>query len=345
MPRPRTLAVTRLIGIRCSLVAAAMLVIACGGNESAFDSAGPQAGRIEALTWYMFWTAGIVWALVVVFLLFAIARGRTRSDRPVLAPHGEHTMRRAVTIATALTIAILIGTLIYSVTTGSAMASPPRKQALRIKVIGHQWWWEAVYEDSIPAHQVSTANEIHVPVGEPVQIVGTSGDVIHSFWAPNLFGKKDLVPGHATATWFQADSAGVYRGQCAEFCGHQHAKMAVMIIAEPRSKFNTWYKEQLQPAAQPADSATQRGEIVFMSRGCPICHTVGGTRAQGRMGPPLTHIGTSLTLAAGTLKNTRGNLAGWIVDPQRIKPGVRMPPNDLPSQDLQALLSYLESLK
>ena len=205
MQRRRTSAFFGSIGDFSCLVAAAF-VTACGGNESAFDSAGPQAGRIESLWWYMFWTSAIVWALVVAFLMFAVIRGRTRNDRPLVEPQGDHTMKRAVTIATALTILILAGTLVYSVTTGSAMASPPRKEAVRIKVIGHQWWWEAIYEDSIPAHQLTTANEIHVPVGEPVQIIGTSRDVIHSFWAPNLFGKKDLIPGHATATWVQADS-------------------------------------------------------------------------------------------------------------------------------------------
>jgi cytochrome c oxidase subunit 2 len=293
----------------------------------------------------MFWTSAAVWVLVVSFLAFAVIRGRTRKDRPLHEPHGDDVMRRGVIIAASVTILILAVTLVYDVTTGNAMASLPHNEALRIKVTGHHLWWEAENEVSIPSHRLTVANEIHVPVGEPVQIVGTSNDVIHSFWAPNLFGKKDLIPGHATATWFQADTPGVYRGQCAEFCGHQHAKMAVMIVAESRDKFNSWYKSQLQPAAPPADSLAARGEQVFMSRGCPVCHTVGGTRALGTLGPSLTHIGSALTLAAGTIQNNRGNLAGWIVDPQRIKPGVRMPPNDIPGKDLQALLGYLEGLK
>jgi cytochrome c oxidase subunit 2 len=231
------------------------------------------------------------------------------------------------------------------VTTGEALASLPRDKALRIEVIGHQWWWEANYVDPVPGNRVNVANEIHIPIGEPVQIVGTSNDVIHSFWIPSLAGKKDLIPGHATALWLQADKPGAYRGQCAEFCGHQHAKMAVLIVAETRKQFNEWYKKQLLPAAPPTDSITKVGENVFMSKGCPICHTVGGTRALSGIGPSLTHIGSAYTLAAGSLKNTRGNLAGWIVDPQGIKPGVRMPPNDLSGPELQALLSYLESLK
>jgi cytochrome c oxidase subunit 2 len=225
------------------------------------------------------------------------------------------------------------------------MATLPQKSSLRIEVTGKQWWWEVRYDNRTPSNQLVTANEIHVPVGEPIQIVGTSHDIIHSFWAPSLFGKKDLIPGHETTLWFQADTAGVYRGQCAEFCGIEHAKMAITIVAETRPKFDSWYRTQMLPAAPPADSTTRRGETVFMSRGCPVCHTVGGTRALGTVGPNLTHIGSALTIAAGTLQNNRGNLAGWVVDPQQIKPGVHMPPNSLSGADLQALLAYLENLR
>ena len=313
--------------------------------ESAFVPAGIQAARINTLWWYMFWTSAAVWVIVVAFVLYAVKRGRSASDRPLPEQEGETTMKRGVIVATAITVVILVGTLVYSVSVGSALASSPRDTALRVKVTGHQWWWEFEYQDSLPSHTLVVGNELHVPVGEPVQIVGTSSDVIHSFWAPNLFGKKDMIPGKATSMWFQADSAGIYRGQCAEFCGHQHAKMAVIIVAEPRDKFNSWYKTQLQPASPSTDSLAKAGEKVFMSRGCPVCHTVGGTLALGNIGPPLTHIGSALSIASGTLPNNRGNLAGWIVDPQRIKPGVRMPPNDFTGPELQAILAYLESLK
>jgi cytochrome c oxidase subunit 2 len=325
-------------------VSACLAAAACGGNESAFQPGGPQAGRINSLWWYMFWVAAAVWVLVIAFLGIALQRARKqRDDQP--EEEKDRAMKKGVVIATVITVLILIVNLVYSVTTGSAMAALPRKDALRIDVEGKQWWWQVTYEDPTPGNQVVTANEIHVPVGEPIQIIGTSHDVIHSFWAPNLFGKKDLIPGHTTATWFQADTPGVYRGQCAEFCGHQHAKMAVLIVAEPRSKFEEWYKTQQLPAAPPSDSLTRAGEAVFMSRGCPVCHTVGGTRALGTIGPNLTHIGSSLTIAAGSLPNTRGNLAGWIIDPQQIKPGVRMPPNDLSGPELQAILAYLENLR
>ena len=311
---------------------------------STLDPSGPQAQRIDSLWWYMFTVSAAVWTIVVIALLYA-AWHSSRRTRPDDSDDVNERLKRPVIGATVITVLILVATLVYDVTTGEALASLPRDKALRIEVIGHQWWWEAKYIDPTPGNQLSVANEIHIPVGEPVQFVGSSADVIHSFWIPSLAGKKDLIPGHATALWLQADKPGLYRGQCAEFCGHQHAKMAVLIVAETRKQFDEWYKKSMLPAAPPSDSATKVGENVFMSKGCPLCHTVGGTRAFGQIGPSLTHIGSAYTLAAGSLKNTRGNLAGWIVDPQSIKPGSKMPPNDLSGTELQALLSYLESLK
>lgn len=330
--------------IDCALLAGTAAIYGCSGNESALSPMGPQAGRIGSLSLYMFVVAGVIWTLVVIAVLYSAWRGSRRqaADR---SDETNERLKRPVITAVVVTVVILAATLVYDVTTGEALATLPRSRALRIQIIGHQWWWEARYADPVPGNQVTTANEIHIPVGEPVQIIGQSADVIHSIWAPNLMGKKDVIPGHVTATWFQADSPGIYRGQCAEFCGHQHAKMTLLILAEPRAQFEAWYKSQLQPAAPPSDSISREGQQVFMTKGCPLCHTVGGTQALGRIGPPLTHSASNYTLAAGALKNTRGNLAGWIVDPQGIKPGVKMPPNDLSGSELQALLSYLGSLK
>jgi cytochrome c oxidase subunit 2 len=173
----------------------------------------------------------------------------------------------------------------------------------------------------------------------------TSDDVIHSFWAPNLDGKKDLIPGHETRTWFRADSAGIYRGQCAEFCGHQHAKMAFFIVAEPRIQFEHWLESQKSEASKPSDSLAQEGERVFLSGTCAMCHSISGTSAGSKFGPDLTHLASRRTIAAGTLPNNVGNLAGWILDPQSIKPGVKMPASKLDPQSLQALLAYLGTLK
>jgi cytochrome c oxidase subunit 2 len=192
---------------------------------------------------------------------------------------------------------------------------------------------------------VITANEIHIPVGQPVEFQLKSRDVIHSFWVPTLHGKRDLIPRHVTTMTLQADRPGVYRGQCAEFCGYQHAHMAILVVAEPLEQFAAWLEHQRRPAAEPSDARQQRGQEVFLSAPCVMCHTIRGTLAGGRVAPDLTHIAGRHTLAAGTLPNTPGHLAGWIIDPQHIKPGNRMPAHSLNADDLQALLAYLGSLK
>ena len=288
--------------------------------------------------------ATAVWIIVMVFLVFSVTRGRHRTEA-LAEPAGDAPMRRAVTIGAGITVLILTIFLVSDITTGHALGALPRKNALRVEVKGHQWWWEVNYVDPVAGRRVTTANEIHIPVGEPVQIIGTSPDVIHSFWIPNLQGKKDLIPGHVTSTWLRADKPGIYRGQCAEFCGAQHAKMIALVIAEPRVKFDAWYNAQLASPPPPSDSVTARGQQVFLKSSCAVCHTVSGTLAGGRIGPTLSHIGSRMTLASGWLSNTRGNLGGWIVDPQGIKPGVKMPPNNIDPADLQALITYLESLK
>jgi cytochrome c oxidase subunit 2 len=192
---------------------------------------------------------------------------------------------------------------------------------------------------------VITANEIHIPVGKPVHIRLASRDVIHSFWVPDLHGKKDLIPGKDTDLWLRADRAGVYRGQCAEFCGWQHAHMALLVIAEPQDRFDAWLASQRQTPPPPSTPLGQRGRAVFESQACPLCHTVAGTQANGSAGPDLTHLASRRTIAAGTLPNTIGSLGGWIVDPQSTKPGNRMPAVTLHADDLQALLAYLETLR
>ncbi|HEV2706187.1 MAG TPA: c-type cytochrome, partial [Pyrinomonadaceae bacterium] len=207
------------------------------------------------------------------------------------------------------------------------------------------WWWEVEYDNRNPSLNVTTANEIHIPVGRPVFFRLTSNDVIHSFWVPNLHGKTDLIPGRETTTWLRADRAGTFRGQCAEFCGHQHAHMALTVVAEAPEQFQAWYDAQLKPAREPATPAEARGREVFLTSPCVMCHKIQGTDAGGNAGPDLTHLASRPTLAAGTLENTRGHLAGWVVDSQKIKPGNRMPPNNIEPDDLQALLDYLQSLK
>ncbi len=173
----------------------------------------------------------------------------------------------------------------------------------------------------------------------------TSHDVIHSFWIPNLHGKIDSIPNHVNTVWLRADHAGTFRGQCAEFCGLQHAHMGVTVAAEPAEKFYAWMNDQRQPARTPASMQEQRGLEVFLASLCVLCHTIRGTTAGGQVAPDLTHIGSRMTIAAGTLTNTPGNLGGWSTDSQQIKPGNNMPPMNLPPEQVQPLINYLESLK
>jgi cytochrome c oxidase subunit 2 len=202
------------------------------------------------------------------------------------------------------------------------------------------------YTDSVTSRSLTTANEIHVPVGRTVILKMTSHDVIHSFWVPNLAGKKDLIPGYSTTTWFRADKPGMWRGACAEFCGYQHAMMGMLVIAEPPADFARWYDAQLADAMPPTDTVASTGKNVFLgAHGCVLCHTVRGTDAGGTVGPDLTHLASRHTLAAATIPNTRGWLGGWVMDPQGIKPGAHMPPNDMRPDELQALLTYLQGLR
>jgi cytochrome c oxidase subunit 2 len=285
-----------------------------------------------------------VFVLVVAALLWAAFRRRP-SEPPGPEPAGERGLTVAVASATGLTVLILFGFLVYDIVVGRQLTKNPGKEALQIRVTGHQWWWEVQYRDSLPQNWVTTANEIHIPVGRPVVFELRSTDVIHSFWPPSLSQKRDLIPGNVNSLWFQADTPGVYRGQCAEYCGLQHAKMAFLVVAQRPDSFASWLARQRDTALTPTEEQTRRGQEVFLTSTCVMCHAISGTPAGSRIGPDLTHLASRRTIAAGTLPNTRGNLAGWILDPQRIKPGTKMPANQLDPADLQALLAYLESLK
>jgi cytochrome c oxidase subunit 2 len=313
------------------------------GAHSALRPEGPQALRIHELWRFMWIVSAIVWALVVLAVLYAALRRRDVEDGGERSGGGPG-MRRAVLGATGLTVVTLLAFLVFDFSTGRAYTMAPAGE-LHVTVTGHQWWWAVEYPDPAPSHTVRTANELHVPVGVPVVVQLQSTDVIHSFWVPSLGGKRDLIPGHHSSFWFQADTPGEYRGQCAEFCGYQHAKMAFQIIAEPKPVFAAWLARQRDSARTPTDSLARRGQEVFLAASCVMCHAIGGTPAGSNVGPDLTHLASRRTLAAGTLLNTRGNLAGWIVDPQSIKPGAQMPSNQLEPADLQALLAYLETLE
>ena len=312
-------------------------------DMSSVRPAGPQAERISDLTWVLTWLGTAVFVAVVGLLLYALWRGHRRAENAA-GPETERLLGLWVGGGVAATTLILLAVLVYNFRTGSALAAFAEPDAMTIRVTGQQWWWEVEYEDPTPSRRLQTANEIHVPVGRRVRLQVASRDVIHSFWAPNLHGKLDLIPGYSGTTYIQADSAGVYRGRCAEFCGLQHAHMDFLVVAETPERFAAWYEAQMKPAAAPADSLKQKGQQLFLSKSCALCHTVRGTEAGGKVGPDLTHLASRSTIGSVTLPNTRGHLAGWVVDPQKIKPGVKMPPNQLAPDELVALLDYLQSL-
>lgn len=270
-------------------------------------------------------------------------RGREGEGRPESERQGTRWMLAGGVVFPAVVLTVL---LVFSLRTLSA-TSPRRgeRPPVTVEVTGKQWWWQVRYMNRDPELVVESANEIRIPVGTRVRILLESSDVIHSFWVPGLQGKTDMIPARTNVTWLQADRAGTWRGQCAEFCGVQHAKMALAVVAMPKDEFDTWMTAQRRPAVEPADSIASLGRAVFLSTGCVLCHSIRGTPAGGRAGPDLTHVGSRLTLAAGEFPNTRGHLQGWIANPQALKPGSRMPAVGLSSDHLQAVAHYLTTLR
>jgi cytochrome c oxidase subunit II len=318
---------------------------ACQGWQSALDPQGPQARHLADLIWSFTAVVTVVWVLTMLALVLALRRRRPADADPLATnPVTERRMTAVVTTAVALTaITVLVLTGVSYATQKRLFSA--KAEGLTIRVTGHQWWWEVTYEDPEAYKSFTTANEIHIPVGEPVTVKLNSSDVIHSFWVPALFGKQDLITGRENEIQFTADREGVYRGQCAEFCGWQHAHMGMLVVAKPRGDFDRWREAQIKAAEPPSDPERQKGQAVFLASPCVMCHQVRGTKAGGRVAPDLTHIGSRQYLAAGTLPMSRGNLAAWIVDPQGIKPGVHMPLIKLQPEEVDPLASYLEGLK
>lgn len=325
-----------------SLISVALIVGGCSHSQSALDPGGPAAEQTAQLWWLMLGLSAIVFVVVLALLGYAIVRA-SRHAGPGNRPPISDTLFLGVA-GVAVPLVILLILMVDTVVVGRSIIVAPTPPQQTVEVIGHMFWWEIRYPD----HQVVTANEIHIPYGVPVRVTLTSVDVIHSFWVPQLRGKLDLNPGKTNVTWIQADSPGVYRGQCAEFCGIQHALMGLLVVADPPDQFATWIAHEGQPAAVPTSPALQHGHQVFVTEGCAFCHTIQGVTAAGStgaVGPDLTHLASRRTLAAATVENTRENLRLWIRQPSAIKPGAKMPPSDLDPQDLDELVDYLESLK
>lgn len=307
-----------------------------GHRQSSLHPASEAAASIATLWWVMFGALAASFIVVMVLVFLAIVR------KPVDRPEADRRRTRRLVIGGGFVFpgVVLLGMLFYSLGTSMALRRPPA--GLRIDVVGHQWWWDVRY----PGEDIVIANELYIPVGEPVVIHLSAADVIHSFWVPNLHGKVDMLPDMPTRIVIEADHPGEWRGQCAEFCGRQHAWMAFKVIALPRDAFDSWVRARKNPAlAQGDPELLRRGEAVFFRESCHACHAIQGTAADARLGPDLTHFGSRLTVGAGRVDNTDEHLAAWILDPQVLKPGNLMPATPLPPDDLAALVAWLRSLQ
>lgn len=305
---------------------------------------GPKAVPVVQLTWGLL----IISIIVVVVISALVLVGIWVRRVPALTDiHSIPVSRggngiRWITIGLAISSVVLLGSFIWTVVVLAAVNGPRRPPALTIEVTGQQWWWKARYLNKDVSQEFITADEIHIPVGEPVRIKLIGADVIHSFWVPALTGKTEVIPGQTNETWLEAHAPGVYRGQCSEYCGVQHAHMGLVLVAEPPDKFAAWQAAQIRPALVAPEQ--RPGASTFVYR-CGACHTVRGTQAGGTLAPDLTHLMSRKILAGGELPNSIGNLAGWIVNPQDVKPGSRMPALYLSGPELQSVVGFLETLK
>ena len=304
----------------------------------ALDPRGPAAAEMARLWWILFWTAAVVAVVVFTLLYVAVSRARREPSRSWREGRGT----AFVLVGGGVIPAVILTAMTFLTLTGLAVFDrPPSATDITIDVTGHMFWWEASYQ----GEGFTTANEIHIPVGRPVTINLESADVIHSFWVPQLHGKIEMVPGRTNTMYLEADEPGAYFGKCAEFCGVQHANMEFLVIAQEESEFEAWLHAQRQDAVEPETELARQGRDVFVESPCAQCHTIRGvSTATVEAGPDLTHLMSRKTLGARMLDNTRGNLGGWIADPQGIKPGNNMPAVHLPSEDFIALLEYLYAL-
>ena len=318
--------------------AGAISVTGCGGLQSALDPIGPSAREIAVLWWAMAAGATIVFALVLGFLLYALYGG---SGRRRIKP-----MQLILVGGIVVPVVVLSILVPFNINVASGVTAEAEPGTLTIRVHARQWWWEIEYDDGTPGGSFTTANELYLPVGEPVELLLTSADVIHSLWLPRLAGKLDLIPGRTNRLLVEADTAGVLRGQCAEFCGVGHTRMALYAVAVPPGRYREWAERQRTPAAEPSDELARDGARLFATNGCALCHAVRGHDAWGRLGPDLTHVGGRMTIGAGLLDTTPQNLALWIARNDAVKPGNLMPDYaDLDPPTRDAIAAYLDGLE
>lgn len=315
-------------------------------TPSMLAPSGPVAERIAGLSWFMIILGGLIFLGVMAYLAYALwgNRGYDLEDELMRPNQGTGIVLTWGVGFTALVLVVLFGYNLGVMRANSLVIERQAgevEDALIIDVIGHQWWWEVIY----PEQGFETANEIYIPVGQPVILRMVTEDVIHSLWVPELAGKLDLLPNQVNELEIVANRAGEYWGECAEYCGTQHAKMKLLIIAQTEAEFIAWLESQQEVPVQSPEGLALEGQQIFLGSACVYCHNIEGTNASGDLGPDLTHLASRQTLGAGILENTTGNLAGWIIDSQAIKPGNLMPPMDLSGPELQAILAYLATLE
>jgi cytochrome c oxidase subunit 2 len=331
-PSPRAVLI-----IASAAVASGLLAGCSGKSPSILHPSGPGAARMTGLWWLLFGIAAGVCVVVIGLELIALL-GR-RGERTKIKSGGTWFV-----VIAGVAVPAIILTIVYGVGLNDMKAlQQPARSAVTVDVIGHQWWWEVRY----PGQNVVTANEIHVPVDKVVHLRLQTDDVNHSFWVPQLMPKTDLVAGRINNTWITADRVGSYHGQCAEYCGLQHANMAFQVVAQTQNQYESWLREQADVApgvaAAASDPLIDRGRQVIETASCGSCHTVRGTSADGTIGPDLTHVGDRTEIGAGAVENNVGNLSGWIADSQTVKPGNKMPPQPLSPEDLHAVVAFLEA--
>lgn len=334
-----------------SFVAIAALLLflpGCRVAQSMVDTNGPAANTISELIWTIFLgfsaVAVIMWILIA-WMALRRRNGTIEPHAPLDSAGGHYWIwiggfAIPFVILAAVFIAGVQAMSRFPVHDGSVL--PPAD----IQIVGHQWWWEVHYLNGPENQQFTTANEIHIPVGKTVDINLTSQDVIHSFWVPRLNGKFDLIPGQNNRIRIEASAPGEYRGQCAEFCGAQHAHMIILVVAQPEKEYNEWRMHQLQPAALPVTPQQTSGQALFLAKPCALCHEIAGTDAHGQVAPNLTHIASRHGIAANSLRNDTANLAAWVTHAQSLKPGAEMPNvTQFSGQELQDLVAYLQHLQ
>lgn len=319
--------------------------VLAGCTQGGLQPRGEEAERIFTLTWTLTLAGTVVAVIVLALLVWGAVRKHRGDPKDAREEDVEDTRfekRMVIGGGIVLPAIILLGFFVFNL---GAIRAQPQGGEFTLDVVGHQYWWEVFYRDVPGVEPFETANQIHVPVGTEVKTVLRSADVIHSFWVPQLFGKMDNMPGRENEFSFIAEEPGVYPGYCAEFCGLQHAWMKFEIVAMEPDDFEQWVADQATDAPPAQTALEQRGQEVFVQNACVGCHAIRGVADQGELGPDLTHLASRRDIGAGILPLTEDNLAAWTVNPQAIKPGVNMPPQELDDDDLDALVAYLMSLE